>query len=234
MSIPIYCISLKRAVERRERMHQIWNIERGITLNFFDAYDRLDYTEANLPSPYTENFKKTTDMEKEKVWEGYFGKWQPNLGDICCTISHCELLFKLIKLNIPEAIILEDDAEPLFCAAEEFFDYIELCKNEEQSPNILLLHKPEDWAKRDWFHIKRELEFCTILDKPTPCTQAIYYTLQGMIDMYETASQLKGPIDYSTAYGIVQKESLSIVKRPLVYHPTTTTYIGNFERELII
>jgi hypothetical protein len=51
-----------------------------------------------------------------------------------------------------------------------------------------------------------------------------------MIDAYEAASKLKGPIDYSTAFGIVQKGSLGIVKRPLVHHPITTTYIGGWRK----
>jgi GR25 family glycosyltransferase involved in LPS biosynthesis len=231
-TIPVYCINLKRALERRGYIENEWVNKRGIEINFFDAYDRSDYTEADLPSPYRENLSKLTTEEKNKVWEGRIGTWIPSLGEICCSISHCELLSKLIESNIPEVIILEDDAAPLFDTAEEFFDYINLCKNEEQSPNILLLHKPEDWAERDWIHIKQELEFCLILSKPTPCTQAIYYTRQGMIDAYEAASKLKGPVDYCTAFGIAQKGSFGIVKKPLVHHPITTTYIGG-SRELV-
>jgi GR25 family glycosyltransferase involved in LPS biosynthesis len=231
--IPIYCINLKRATERRERMQQVWAEERGIELTFFDAYDRSDYTKSTLPSPYKENYEAVTDKERENIWEGYHGRWwEGHLGELCCSISHCELLKKLIDLDVPEAIILEDDAEPLFDTAEEFFGYINLCKNEEQSPNMLLLHEPDDEAKANLFHVKQELEFSTILDKPMPCTQAIYYTRQGMVDAYEAGSKLKGPIDYSTAFGIVQKGSLGIVKKPLVHHPITTTYIGGW-RELV-
>lgn len=231
-TIPVYCINLKRALERRVYIEDEWVEKRGIEINFFDAYDRSDYTEADLPSPYRENLSTLTTKDKSEIWEGVTGMWQPNLGEVCCVMSHCELLNKLIKSNIPEAIILEDDAAPLFDTAKEFFDYIDLCKKEEQRPDILLLHKPEEWAKQDWFHIKRELEFCVILSKPTPCTQAIYYTRQGMIDVYEAALKLKGPMDYCTAYGIVQKGSLGIVKKPLVHHPIMTTYIGG-RRDLV-
>jgi GR25 family glycosyltransferase involved in LPS biosynthesis len=230
-NIPIYCINLKRANKRKELMLNEWTNKRGISINFFEGFDGQDADIDNLPEPYNYNILNQNTFE-----EIFFFKRKMSIGEICCSISHCNLLKKLIDEGVDEAIILEDDAMPLFDSSEEFFNSIEACKKENENLNILLLHKPldssEEGSKLEILESKKNY---SILNKFITCTQAIYYSKEGMKKCYESASRLIAPIDLSWQLKIVGERSLNLINKPLVEHITLTTYIneGNSFRVFI-
>ena len=222
--IPIYCINLKRAEERKKIILHEWTDKRGININFFDAFDRQSADINNLPEPYNENILK--DESSFLLQHLGFDK-KMTIGEICCSISHCNLLKKLIDEGVEEAIILEDDAIPLFNSSEDFFKAIELCKKENKNLDILLLHKPvspSDGGSE--LNILEAKENYTILSKFITCTQAIYYSKKGMEKCYESASRLIAPIDLSWQFKVVGERSLNLINKPLVEHTNSTTYIN--------
>ena len=215
--IPVYCINLKRAPERRQRMIEEWVNKRNINIIFFDATDRLGLSFNNLPAPYGENFKKR-NLEFSKK----FGIEHFYIGGVCCSISHCELLKTLIDSNIEEAIILEDDAEALFDTSDEFFDAIQKCKEEKGMVDVLLLHQPlKDLS------VEVEKNNFYILKETTTCTQAIYYNKKGIQSMYQEGSKLHLPYDYTgNLGGIVKNRRMGVIKKALTIHTAETTYVN--------
>lgn len=215
--IPVYCINLKRAPERRQKMIEEWVNKRNININFFDAIDRLGLSFNNLPAPYDENFKNRDIEFSKKLGIHIF-----SLGNVCCSISHCELLKTLIDSNIEEAIILEDDAQPLFDTKDEFFDAIKKCKEERGMVDILLLHQP----LKDLSVEVEKNNFYT-LKETTIGTQSIYYNKKGMQSIYEEGMKLHVPIDYTgNLGGIIENKRMGIIKNPLTLHSSETTYIN--------
>lgn len=216
--IPVYCINLKRAPERKQKITEEWVNKRNININFFDAIDRLGLSFNNLPAPYNENFKNRDIQFSKNLGINIF-----SLGNVCCSISHCELLKTLIDSNIEEAIILEDDSEPLFDTKDDFFNAIAKCK-EDGIPDILLLHKP---LKDISPNIEIEKNNFFILKKTTIGTQTIYYNKKGMQSMYEEGMKLHVPIDYTgNLGGIIENKRMGIIKNPLTFHSSETTYIN--------
>jgi GR25 family glycosyltransferase involved in LPS biosynthesis len=228
-NIPIYCINLKRATERKELMLDEWSNKRGININFFEAFDRQNANINDLPAPYNEKFlNKKTSFEEDKFLYHFLGQDKKmTIGEICCSISHCNLLKKLIDEGVDEAIILEDDAMPLFNSSEDFFESIEACKKENENLNILLLHKPLDTSEGGYeLEILESKKNYSILNKFITCTQAIYYSKEGMKKCYESASRLIAPIDLSWQFEVVSQKLLNLINKPLVEHTNLTTYIN--------
>jgi glycosyl transferase family 25 len=205
--IPVYCINLKRASERKELIIRHWSLEKKIPIIFFDAIDRRNATSEELPFIY--NDENAIDYKKSLC-----------LGEICCLTSHCLLLQKLIKENIKEAIIIEDDALPLFEKKEDLFDKIKECKLEKKDLNILLLHK----RTLEYDSFKSYQNFDT-LNTVLLGAESIYYTKEGMIKAFNAASKMITPMDLIWDLGIVQDKELNISKDALVRHLGTTSYI---------
>ena len=65
-NIPVFCINLKRAKERKRRMVQEWTEKRGIDLIFFDAIDQKDIDINNLQEPFKTNFEKSFSSPLKK------------------------------------------------------------------------------------------------------------------------------------------------------------------------
>jgi GR25 family glycosyltransferase involved in LPS biosynthesis len=229
--IPIYCINLKRAEGRKKIILHEWTDKRGININFFDAFDRQSADINNLPEPYNYNLLNKNISSKEKRFLSKEFKREMTIGEICCSISHCNLLKKLIDEGVEEAIILEDDAIPLFESYEEFFNSIEECKKENENLSILLLHDPSSLPYGNKIKVFKSKKNYKILSKFVACTQAIYYSKEGMKKYYESASRLIAPIDLSSQFIIIDEKLLNLINKPLVKHETLTTYI-NEDNEL--
>ena len=228
-SIPVYCINLKRATERREYIQSEWIEKRNINVVFFEGYDMQYADKDTLPEPYRSNLKNVGHSLTEAIRGGYTeGRWpQQNmkLGPICCTISHCQLLERLIADNIEEAVILEDDAIPLFETREEFFNALEMCKKEMVNVEVLLLHKYSTSSCRE-LKVKEEKNNYKVLSEGITCTQAIYYTRQGMLDALKDASKFIAPMDWTWDISICRRGALALINKPLTKHSSGgTTYL---------
>lgn len=229
-NIPVYCINLKRATERRERMLEEWTKKRGVDLIFFDAVDQKDLDINNLPEP----FKSYTDFFAKKYKNipiGYKHQGKLKLGEIACSISHSKVLGEILKSGATQAVVLEDDAEPLFDTAEEFFDSLSSYKLDQQKASIILLH---DQLKESYYNkcitdkdIHRQKNH-HILYKSVLCTQSIFYKNKVAIDLAKAAfSIILSQADWAWNYlGIVENKMLGISTKPLTAHTTGVTYIN--------
>jgi GR25 family glycosyltransferase involved in LPS biosynthesis len=218
-NIPVYCINLKRATERRERMIQEWTQKRGIDLIFFEGIDKRDILEVSkLPEPYRTNY--INNKEKKLT-----------LGEICCLISHAKILEQAVSSAAEKVVILEDDAEPLFNSAEEFFNAIDSFQLDEYQADIVLMHdqlpksfKDEHITEEDIYKQKNH----HILSKSILCTQSILYKNTKAMELAKSAfSKISTPADWAWNYfNIVENKMLGISAKPLTSHITNTTYIN--------
>jgi glycosyl transferase family 25 len=92
---PVFVISLIEAIERRERMTQIMD-DLKIPFTFIDAVDGRDFGMSAHP-----NYDRAKRLK-------YFGRDLKG-GELGCTLSHKKAYEKMVKDNICQAIIFEDD-----------------------------------------------------------------------------------------------------------------------------
>jgi hypothetical protein len=125
--IPVYCINLPRARDRRERMQREWDDQRGVPLNFFTAVDKHDICRHEAATrdggvlPYSA--AEATRLVGRKL----------RCGERACRLSHFLCAQKLLRRypDAPLYVILEDDVRPMFYSAAEFFRRI-ICGFYEQ------------------------------------------------------------------------------------------------------
>ena len=92
MNLPIYIVSLKRDIERRNKINDVFH-RLNINFDFFDAIDAKD----------PQNKEIIDKMRLSGVGA------EMTDGEIACTLSH-QLIYKdMIDKNIEWAVILEDD-----------------------------------------------------------------------------------------------------------------------------
>lgn len=241
--IPVFCINLKRAEERRLFMETEWTEKRGIPLNFFDAVDRRYVENEDFVYKYpfsSEDFPKDIVVTKNHISSNYFSnnkkkynnpfrvklpKFRPRRlfhSEICVLNSHLMLIKQIIDSGIEEAIILEDDAEPLVNSSV-FFETINLCKeyakNQNLNMNILSLAKPRNGC----FCYSKNNNF-SVLSRLVYGMEGYYYSRKGLILMYEQAKKMYYPIDSVVSFGLIEQREFNIVNTPLLVHLNTTTY----------
>lgn len=98
--IPIFVISLARSIDRRQAISKRLQA-LGLDFEFFEAVDG-----ANFPSEY----EAMVDRSFTKMRAVHYRDLCPT--EIACALSHALLYKKIIDLELPAAIILEDDAIP--------------------------------------------------------------------------------------------------------------------------
>ncbi|STO56893.1 Lipooligosaccharide biosynthesis protein lex-1 [Grimontia hollisae] len=111
----VYVISLKRSVERREKIAKEM-AEKNIAFTFFDAVDG-HLGEPELAADY--DYRKRLWLTSGKM---------PNKGELGCYASHYALWLKCIELGEP-IIICEDDIE-LHENAKSIVEYALMAANE--------------------------------------------------------------------------------------------------------
>ena len=238
--IPVFCINLKRASERRARMVQEWTVKRGVDLLFFEAIDQKDIDISNLPEPFNTNFKESFSNPLKKK--------DLTIGEICCSISHAKVLEKIMEMGLNKAVVIEDDAEPLFENAEEFFANLYFYNFDDYQAGIIFLHDQIEASKKDEFISEENIlrqKYHNILTSKILCTQSMYYrNTESMLDACKAISLLVNPTDWAWDHFDIDKRGiLGISSKPLTAHLTDTTYIhensfsnffikNNFESDL--
>lgn len=87
----VYVINLERRKDRRKSFEQLWKNIR-FDIKHFDAIDRKDL-----------NFEEVKYRNNDIFH---------NLGSIACTLSHIQVLERILYSNQNNVLILEDDAVP--------------------------------------------------------------------------------------------------------------------------
>ncbi|CDH34204.1 glycosyltransferase family 25 protein [Xenorhabdus bovienii] len=124
----IFIVNLKKHTQRKEKMQSQAN-KLGLHIEFIEA----------VYGP------EINDEKLEQIVYDY-----PNCkltkGEIGCALSHLFIYEKILKENIPRALILEDDAIIL---TDKLFDILLEIENidNEKKPNVFLMNKVESYVK---------------------------------------------------------------------------------------
>ena len=235
LKIPVYCINLKRASERRQQMIDEWVNKRGIELTFIEGVDQQDIDISNLPEPFKTNLDiaaRYHTIPKRPLY----------LGEIGCLLSHVKALEHAIKSGLNKVIVIEDDAEPTFADEKEFYERIWEYELDPKKASIILMHDRFNYnviGKDGKSLILREnniirQKYHHILKERCTCTQSILYTnIEAMFVARLALSMMIEPADWSWNYlGIAEREMLGIFTKPLTEHVSiNTTYVQPFCEE---
>lgn len=223
MKIPIFCINLDRAKERKQKITDLWIKNLGFDITFWKAWDRRDIENGKFY--YTYNSELTQNTIKRQL----------SSGEIACATSHCMVHEYCIKNNIENYIVMEDDIKPtgIYKNPKELSDLIEHGVLEFPEAAIYILHKT-----KSKFSIKEtKTNFSSLIDAPWG-NQISFYTSVGRDKMYQGLSQLVCLADhYGMIPGLDIKNDMIIVNqdKAVGYHDylhESTTYIGNYLRQI--
>lgn len=221
--IPIYCINLLRATERKQSIINDWVIQHGFSINFFEAFDKKELEEKNN---YIYEYRPKIPILKIKRPMGF--------GEIACVTSFCLLAEKILSSDLQEVIIMEDDIIPLFSSKEYFFHVIEQSKVEYPEAEVALFHKPLDvwlWHKgSDDYKFYEKKKYFSLLKNSPWGTQLIYFKRDGLQKFYDALVKMQYPADFPWNDIFTPEKKIIYCNDPLVYHDNTensTTYIGN-------
>jgi GR25 family glycosyltransferase involved in LPS biosynthesis len=220
MNIPIFCINLERAIERKEFITKKWIDELGLDITFWKAYDRRDIENNKFIYPYNKQLAIQT-----------IGRQLSN-GEIACATSFCMLYEFLIEKKYNEVLIMEDDIVPNFIDKSVLFNKIEIIKKEFTQTEMILLHNMHpvqmQSQKNEIFYDKKiESSLCKIAPFGN---QLFYIKLNAIKIIYDILKTMSMAADHPQ--DILAKENLvCIANNPLCNHEwigiNSNTYIGN-------
>lgn len=219
-SVPIWCINLDRAKERRQYMELEWSGIRGVNLRFFEAFDKRD----NLV------FENGADggvlPYSSSGAMGLIGR-DLSQGERACRLSHFLCAEKMLREHpdAPFYVVCEDDAEPLFADEDDMFRRIVCGLKEHDGVDVLICHNI-------WFRAtvdKRGL-FSHLL-RMNPIENGPYGTVcvvfsRGGIEQYMNSLEICRPADGWRGWDS-EKYKIACLANNMVRHKAETTYIGN-------
>ncbi len=128
MSIPVFVISLKTSSDRREST--IKQLEKeGVSFSFVDAVEGRTLSDAEIMND------RSFGVFKSGLYSRFLRK-----EEIGCTLSHLNILKKIISENIKMACILEDDNN----YSPGFMELLSIIENTAQSDDLIFLgHRSE-------------------------------------------------------------------------------------------
>lgn len=213
--IPIFCINLERAKERKSNIERKWIIELGLNINFWNAYDRRQI-EKNQHI-----FEYDKDLTKKNIGR------ELSSGEIACVTSFASLYKYILDSNIDEVLIMEDDIFPLFKNKKELFDIIEKGKLEFSDAKMMLLHEYPNFNTSKCDDNKIFFSMCT----EVPWGNQFFYANKECIqNLYDLLIPIRYPADWPQRK-LANNYQVIMINRPLCFHywtgPSSTTYIGN-------
>lgn len=220
--IPIFCINLERATERKEKIIKEWSIKNKLDIKFWKAYDKLEIEKNNYIYPY--DLDATILAHKRPM----------NTGEIACSTSFCMLYEYALSNNLQEIIVMEDDAIPIG-DTKNIFNLIELGKKEFPQSQIFLLFESEKiWKKRfletEYFYEKKE--YFSLCKNAPWGNQLIYLNNQGIKTVYDILKNMTMPADKPHQKILCDQKIVSIINQPLATHDWSGySYIGNEYRK---
>lgn len=217
--IPIFCINLERATERKELIQKEWIDKLNLNITFWNGYDRRNI----------ENNKFIYSYDKELAINT-IGR-QLSYGELACATSFCMLYEYLLENNYEKVIIMEDDITPNFTNKSVLFDTIEKIKDEFNQAEIILLHNISPSQKKTQEKIFYQKKIEGSLCHQAPWGNQLFYIESNSIKKtYDILKEMTMPADLTQ--NILAKQNLvCIANSPLCFHewmgPNSITYIGN-------
>lgn len=218
-SVPMRCISLKRAHERRDRMNRMWRIDRGVDFRWFDAYDKLD----NLV--YENGADGGVLQYNSHEARAIVGR-DLSQGERACRLSHFVCVNKMLEEHpySPIYLLFEDDAEPLFSSKDDLVRRIVYGFYEHPDLDLMLCHDIGVSPK-----IKKNGMFSVLFDLHPkvngPWSSVCMALSRRGMDKYIQALGTSCPVDWWRLLG--GKMSIACLVNNLVQHRLEGTYIGN-------
>lgn len=175
MDIPIFCINLERATERKEYIQKEWIDKLGFDITFWKAFDKKDLTE--------EDKQPNNQLLNTSYLPGLY-----NIGEIACIKTFISLYQHLLEHKYQEAIIMEDDITPLIKNKQELFNHISQGKIEFPNAEIMVLFKPSPTDKSVIFS-KAKYFFSSM--SPPWGNQLLYINnkgIQNIVSVFKTVN----------------------------------------------
>jgi len=207
MNIPILCISLLRAHERRKQINELWIKGKQCDIQFIDAVDRRDIVSGEVSYPRV----------KSRLRE-------LTAGEIACSLSHAKAIYFARKKKYAKCIIIEDDAVPLFATPTELNQIINYHDQEFPQSNIALLHAPAKKSVCVKKHIEKHF---SLLSRAPWGTYGYLVKCDEYDRLHDLFASPSCPSDWYWNNIYAKEDAITIVNTPLVAHQSKTTYIGN-------
>jgi len=222
MSIPIFCINLERAVERKEKITKLWIQELGFDITFWRAWDRREIENGNFYFPYDAELTQKTI------------KKQLSSGEIACSTSHCMVYEHAVKNNLEHCIVMEDDILPTnftrSMQKKELEEFISNFAKQMPECDIFLLFEHYNKLK-DQTPIKETTDLL-MYKKLSWGNQMIYLNKSGIKKMYDNLNKICYLADHWNLFPFSKPEKdIAVVKNALGRHEfeqsaDISTYIG--------
>lgn len=100
MNIPIFCINLEIATDRKNRIKNTWIDQLNFDITFHNAWRSEDIQNNNYYFSYSK------ELTHQKI------KRQLTPSEIACATSHCMVYENALKNKIDYCIVMEDDIMP--------------------------------------------------------------------------------------------------------------------------
>lgn len=220
-TVPIFCINLERAAERKEIITKQWIDGLGLNIVFWKAHDRRDIENNNYLYHYNKDLTK-------KI----YGR-ELSAGEIACATSFVSLMKHCIDSKIEKCIIMEDDVIPLVNNQNYIWDLISNMEIEFPECLMALLHKVPSfqYRKKDQIFYKSKKYFSLCNVAPIG-NQMFIIKKEGIKIFYENLQTLFYPADMIQKVFFAPKQMLCIANNPVCDHAWFdrhggTTYIGN-------
>jgi len=218
MNIPIFCINLERATERRKKIEELWIKKLGFNIIFWKAWDRRDIENGKFYYPYN------AELTQETI------KRQLSSGEIACATSHCMVYEYALKNNLENCIVMEDDILPSENTRFESLNRILSVYDQLPNTSIVLLH--EIYNKTNRIKTISETQDFEILEKWPFGNQMTFFTKNGIKIMFNNLCKLNYVADHWNIFPYSDaKKDICIIKKSIGRHEynsskDASTYIG--------
>lgn len=208
--LPIFIVSLKKDVEKREAISKVLN-NFNLDFKFIDAVYGKELS--------TEYLQSLRDKSVGKIIDRGFSATP---GEIGCTLSHLKVYQEVIKKDIQWACVLEDDA----ILDDRFKVFVENFKEEGLRPdNLYLLGGQRPISKKLIVKSVRNIRIVGM--------QRFHKTIRSEQHIYRTCCYLissdlaKSLIDLSEDEFILADDWAYLVKRSLIKDIYLSDFVGH-------
>lgn len=213
--IPIFCVNLLRASERKQQIIKQWIDYLGLNINFWIAYDRRDIQ--NNKYIYHYDSKKAINFLNREL----------SFGEIACATTFISLYEHLLKTNIDEVIIMEDDISPIINVKHIIFDLIMKGKEEYPDAEMFILHEINLKIDPENYLINQQIHFSEYKFPPWG-NMMIYLKKTAIEKLYNSNIPIFQPADNMQRYLVGLDKLRAIVSnQKLCKHNIGPSYIGN-------
>lgn len=218
MSIPIFCINLDRATERKKKIENLWIKNLGFDITFWKAWDRRDVDNGKF------YFKYDPELTQKTI------KRQLTSGEIACATSHCMVYEYALNCNLDYCIVMEDDILPSRYTNINAVNQILQKREEIPECNIILLH--EIYGRINEIDSLKETTNFKILSKWPFGNQITFFTKKGLELMFNNLYKLNYMADHWNIFTNYNPQNdICIIKQSIGHHEfrsskDANTYIG--------